>query len=107
MSENVAELIRSLPNQLDRTASDGVNAVFHLHIVGDRTQDWCVTIRDRSCSVEEGACADPDATFHMSEGDFLKMMAGKLPGRQAFFSGQLRVTGDLDLAERFESFFGR
>jgi 3-hydroxyacyl-CoA dehydrogenase/3a,7a,12a-trihydroxy-5b-cholest-24-enoyl-CoA hydratase len=43
----------------------------------------------------------------MASNDFIDMMTGKLSGQAAFFSGKLRVSGDLMLAQRLESLFKR
>jgi putative sterol carrier protein len=43
----------------------------------------------------------------MAVGDFLRLIAGKLNGMQAFMTGKLKVSGDLFFAQTFQGWFER
>lgn len=105
MSEKVEAIIGSIKKKFDAESARGVDAVFQLDISGDQAGQWYLTVKDQSCHIAEGAHERPDVTFSMAGADFIEMMTGKITGQAAFFSGKLRVSGDLMLAQRFETLF--
>ncbi len=105
MSETVQEIVEAMPGKFNAEAAAGVDAVFQFDISGDQAGRWFVTVKDQKCQISEGTHSDPQVTFSMDGNDFVKMMTGKMSGQEAFFSGKLKVSGDLMLAQRLESFF--
>jgi putative sterol carrier protein len=105
MSEKVEAIIGSIKKRFNAESAKDVDAVFQLDISGDQAGQWYLTVRDQSCDIAEGAHDRPNVTFSMAGADFVEMMTGKITGQAAFFSGKLRVSGDLMLAQRFEALF--
>merc|ERR1719159_1035975 len=48
----------------------------------------------------KGENGKPDCTISMKDADFLAMVAGKLNGQQAFMQGELKLKGNMMLAQK-------
>ena len=74
-----------------------------------RTPDGVMTfqmrVADGQCDIQDGAALQPRVTLNISLPDFLRLVAGKLKGLQAFMTGRLRVSGDIWLAQKIEGWF--
>jgi len=53
----------------------------------------------------KGGVEKPDVTFTLKDQDWLSIAEGKLDPQSAFFSGKLKVTGDIGLALRLQQIF--
>ena len=62
---------------------------------------------DGQCQIERDSADDPRVTIHIGLADFLRLVAGRLNGMQAFMSGKLRVSGDLFFAQTYQAWFNR
>ncbi|MBI4961824.1 MAG: SCP2 sterol-binding domain-containing protein [Desulfomonile tiedjei] len=105
MPPTVGEIVEAMPGRFNPDAAAGLDAVFQFDISGDQAGQWHLLVKDQSCRILEGSHASPNVTFSMASSDFVEMMTGKLSGQAAFFSGKLRVSGDLMMAQRLESLF--
>ena len=105
MSTTVKSIVDAMPANFNQDAAAGVDAVFQFDISGDETAQYYLVVKDQKCEIAEGTHASPNVTFNMASPDFIDMMTGKLSGQAAFFSGKLRVSGDLMLAQRLGNFF--
>jgi len=105
MPTTVREIVDAMPSRFNPDAAAGLDAVFQFDISGDQAGQWHLIVRDQACKILEGSHASPNVTFSMASNDFIEMMTGKLSGQAAFFSGKLRVSGDLMMAQRLESLF--
>lgn len=81
----------------------GMNC-FYQFMVGDSSYN--VSIQDGKAAVAEGEASSPNCTVTVAENDFLDMVTGKLNGQMAFFTGKLKVAGDMGLALKLGSFIG-
>ena len=59
------------------------------------------------CDVTSGAADAPKVTLGMSLPNFMRFIAGKLDGMQAFMSGQLKLGGDMMFATMMQAWFER
>lgn len=75
--------------------------------VGDQTYPYGMTLTQSRITVEKGEPATPTVTLTMSLPDFLRLVAGRVNGMNAFMAGKLKVEGDLMLANSIESWFER
>jgi putative sterol carrier protein len=105
MAETVKDVINSMPDHFNRDASVGIDAVFQFEISGDQACEYYVVVRNENCEIREGKHDGPNVTFNIGGDDFVEMMTGKISGQAAFFSGKLRVSGDLLLAQSLENLF--
>ena len=67
--------------------------------------EYYVTIADGACKVNEGKHESPSATMTLDGQDYLDMVSGKLNPQMAFMQGKLKISGDMGLLLRFQSFF--
>jgi sterol carrier protein 2 len=77
--------------RFDLTAADGAQG------------SWLVDLKNGSGAVR--ACANTDKAdcmIAMKDADFLLLMAGKLNAQQAFMKGQLKIKGNMMLAQKLE-----
>ena len=55
----------------------------------------------------EGTGESPRLTFVTSTATWVKMIAGKIDGMQAFMTGKLKIEGDMMFAQQFQTLFNR
>lgn len=101
----IAELFDTMPKAFKPEAAPGVNAVVQFSLTGDQAADYYVTIADGKCKVDEGKHDSPTATLTMEGSDYLDLVSGKLNPQMAFMQGKLKLSGDMGLLMRFQSFF--
>jgi putative sterol carrier protein len=105
MSATVKGIVEAMPSRFNPDAASGVDAVFQFDVSGEEVGQYYLVVKEQQCQIGEGMHASPNVTFTMASGDFIDMMTGKISGQAAFFSGKLRVSGDLMLAQRLASLF--
>lgn len=105
MAETVQGIIDALPEHFNPNAASGMDAVFQFDISGDQGGQWYVAIKNQSCEIAAGTHPTPTVSYGIGGNDFIEMMSGRLSGQAAFFSGKLRVSGDLMMAQRLEGLF--
>lgn len=83
----------------------GVNLTYRIQITGDGGGSWGIDIHNGQCSIRAGAPRNPTTTITLSVANYLELSKGKLNVTQAYQSGQLYVSGDLNVALKFVEFF--
>ena len=101
----IRDTLQSMPEIFNRRAAQGMDAVFQINITGDEGGHWIALIKDGTCQIQEGTHANPSASLTMSAGTWLAMVNREISGMQAFMNGQLKVSGDIVLAQRIEELF--
>ncbi|KAK2837801.1 hypothetical protein Q5P01_015013 [Channa striata] len=82
-----------------------VNAVFGWEITkdGKSTAQWTIDLKNGSGSLHKGPYKGKvDVTFTVSDEDFMEVVQGKLNPQKAFFSGKLKVRGNIMLSQKLE-----
>jgi putative sterol carrier protein len=102
---DIKEVFTRMPEALNPSAAQGMNAVFQLDITGQGGGKWHVVVRDGACQVNEGSHEAPNVTLTMSSETWLSIVNKESNGMQAFVSGTLKVSGDIMLAQRIEKLF--
>ena len=102
---SVKEYFDTLPSRFVASAAKGVDAVFQFELSGDGGGTYHVVVKDGSMSVNEGAAEKPTATLVMGAENYVKMANGDLNGAMAFMKGQLKVTGNVMLAQKMQAIF--
>jgi putative sterol carrier protein len=102
---NVKEYIDTLPQRFVADAAKGMNAIFQFELSGPEAKTFHVTVDDGTMAVHEGAATTPSATIKMDSENYVKMVNGKLSGTMAFMKGQMKVTGNLLLAQKMQAVF--
>ncbi|XP_043966291.1 peroxisomal multifunctional enzyme type 2 [Gambusia affinis] len=82
-----------------------VNAVFGWEITkdGEKAAEWTIDLKNGSGSVRGGPPGGKvDVTFTLSDEDFMEVVTGKLQPQKAFFSGKLKMRGNIMLSQKLE-----
>uniref|UniRef100_A0AAQ4RN39 Hydroxysteroid (17-beta) dehydrogenase 4 n=1 Tax=Gasterosteus aculeatus aculeatus TaxID=481459 RepID=A0AAQ4RN39_GASAC len=82
-----------------------VNAVFAWEITKDSRSaaEWTMDLKNGSGSLHRGpAGGKADVTITVSDEDFMEVVQGRLNPQKAFFSGKLKVRGNIMLSQKLE-----
>ena len=66
-----------------------------------------VLVEGGSCSFVKGTPGKAKVTLAAALPDFLRVITGQLAGQQAFFSGKLKLSGDMMFAMTQENWFDK
>jgi putative sterol carrier protein len=80
---------------------------YDLQLRDGSVRSWQVTVAQGSCSVVPGTRALPQVTAQMTLPKFMRMLTGTLDPMMAFMSGELKVRGDVMLAQQMQRWFDR
>jgi putative sterol carrier protein len=98
-SEKLKQMGDKIAENKSQAASIG--AVFKFALDGDGGGKFIVNLKDNP-GVSEGD-GPADCTINMTAQDFVDLTEGKANGQQLFFTGRLKVEGDMSLALRLQS----
>ncbi|XP_054630216.1 peroxisomal multifunctional enzyme type 2 [Dunckerocampus dactyliophorus] len=82
-----------------------VNAVFGWEITkdGKNAAEWIIDLKNGSGALHPGPSGGKaDVTFTVSDEDFMDVVLGKLNPQKAFFSGKLKIRGNVMLSQKLE-----
>ena len=92
----------------DPARAAGQSAVVQYELATpDGQRSYVMRFADGRCQVERGSDPSPRVTLRIGMADFLRLVAGRLGGMQAFMSGKLKVGGDLFFAQTYQAWFDR
>ncbi|XP_032801144.1 peroxisomal multifunctional enzyme type 2 [Petromyzon marinus] len=105
-----SELVFSeIANRIKEKGSDfvkKVNAIFQWEITkdGKTAAQWTIDLKTGPGEVYKGnpRKGRADTTFTLSDEDFLEIVQGKLNPQKAFFSGKMKVKGNIMLSQKLE-----
>ncbi len=103
MPLTVEELMKKMPEAFLADKAEGVDAVIQFHL-GDGG-DWICTIRDQTCTAEQGVTEDPNLTLTAEAGDYIDMITGALNPMSAIATKKVILKGDLNLAMKYMNLF--
>ncbi|HEY6078412.1 MAG TPA: SCP2 sterol-binding domain-containing protein [Polyangiaceae bacterium] len=84
-----------------REQASAIGAVFKFILEGDGGGNFIVNLKDTPGVVEGEGTAD--CTITMTALDFVALTEGKANGQELFFTGKLKVEGDMSLALRLQA----
>uniref|UniRef100_A0A3P9K1X7 Hydroxysteroid (17-beta) dehydrogenase 4 n=1 Tax=Oryzias latipes TaxID=8090 RepID=A0A3P9K1X7_ORYLA len=82
-----------------------VNAVFGWEITkdGKKAAQWTIDLKNGSGSLHKGPYkGKADVTITISDEDFMEVVKGNLMPQKAFFSGKLKMRGNIMLSQKLE-----
>src|SRR5258708_2660806 len=103
MVENVSsvkEYFDTLPQRFSPEGAKTVQAVFQFELSGEGGGTYHVTVDKGTMKVDEGPHPSPTSTIKMTGDDWVKMVNGQLNGAMAFMKGQMKVTGNVLMAQK-------
>jgi 3-hydroxyacyl-CoA dehydrogenase/3a,7a,12a-trihydroxy-5b-cholest-24-enoyl-CoA hydratase len=77
-------------------------ATTYLFKLSDPESIWTVNLKEGPGGVSAGSVAKPDCTLSLSDGDFMDKVAGKVDPQKLYFSGKLKVTGNVMASQKLE-----
>ena len=101
----VAETFEAMPKIFNSAAAAGLTKSFQWNITGEQAGLWAFNVVNGVGELVPGWVEKPDVTFTVSDKDWIALTEGKLDAQSAFFSGQLKIAGDMGLALRFPQLF--
>ncbi len=102
---SVREYFDTLPQRFQSAAAKGLHAIFQFELSGDGGGTYHVAVDDGQMKVVEGAAPAPSATIKMKGDDYVKMVNGQLSGTMAFMKGQMKIAGNVVLAQKMQAIF--
>src|SRR5262245_35668577 len=99
------EYFDTLSQRFQAGASKGVKAVFQFELTGDGGGTYHVVVSEGTMNVVTGAHATPTATIKMNAADFVKMANGQINGMQAYMKGQMKISGNMLMAQKMQGMF--
>ncbi|CAG5095176.1 Oidioi.mRNA.OKI2018_I69.XSR.g14065.t2.cds [Oikopleura dioica] len=89
-------------DKIDAAAVAKVKGVFRFDIQEKKktVKTWTADLKNGDGSLVEGEGTKPDVTIIVSDEDFVKLAAGELDAQKAFFSGKLKVKGNIMLSQK-------
>ena len=97
------DLLRRMPEVLDREAAAGIDAVIQ-YDVSDPVHH---VLNDGEMTIHEGPAEAPDLVVEIEDEDLLELFHGNLNPLTAFMSGRVKVQGDMQLAQRLVALVDR
>ena len=102
------QVFEGMRQAFDPAKAAGQAAVVQYEIAApDGPRQFLMRVADGRCQIERGSAENPRVTIRIGLADFLRLVAGRLNGMQAFMSGKLRVSGDLIFAQTYQAWFDR
>jgi putative sterol carrier protein len=83
-----------------KSQASAIGAVFKFALEGDGGGTFIVNLKDNPGVTEGDGAAE--CTILMTAQDFVDLTEGKANGQQLFFTGRLKVEGDMSLALRLQ-----
>ena len=84
----------------DPEAAAALDASYKLVLNGEGGGTWVMSLRNE-VSVIEGD-GEADCVLELHADDFVDLLQGRVTAQQLFFSGKLRVEGDVGMAVRLQ-----
>jgi putative sterol carrier protein len=84
-----------------REQATAIGAVFKFDLAGDGGGTYIVNLKDNpGVTAGDGPA---ECTIRMTAADFVDLTEGRANGQQLFFTGKLKVEGDMALALRLQA----
>lgn len=97
-----AQLAKRIETEKELVKKVGVVYRFDLTADG-KTKSWLVDLKNGAGSIKESdASAKADCMIAMKDSDFVLLMAGKMQAQSAFMKGQLKIKGNMMLAQKLD-----
>ena len=98
---SVKEYFETLPQRFVAPASKGLHAIFQYELSGNGGGTYHAKVNDGTLEVVEGASEEPTVTAKLNADSFVKMANGELSPVMAYMKGQMKITGNVMLAQKW------
>ena len=100
------EILRGMPAAFNRSAAEGLSAVFEFRVDGEESFTAHISIVNGACTYAEGPAERPGLVIRTPAEVWLAIARGELDGQTAFMSGKFAAEGDLTLLFKLKTLFG-
>ena len=87
-----------LPQRFNPEKAKNIDVIVNVNISGNNGGKWTVIIRNQALKIAVGEHISPTISLEISEKDYMDVIKGKLSGEKAFFSGKLKLNGNISEA---------
>lgn len=101
------EIFDAMPSRFDAEAAGEWSAVIQFNISGEGGGNWVVEVKDKKPNVYEGTTESPTATVDTDAETYVGIAEGKINGQTAFFTGKLKIQGNMNDVMKMNSVFKR
>lgn len=84
----------------NKEAAKQIGAIYKFVLDGDGGGTWIMDLKEDPGVKEEDG--DAQCTIKMAASDYVDMVEGKANGQQLFFTGKLKIEGDMGLAMKLQ-----
>ena len=102
----ISDYARTMPNGFRPNKAGSLRATYQFQISGSDGGTWTVTVSNGTCSTSKVQTDSPNVIIALNDANFIKLAEGKLNTTQAYRQGQIKISGDLNLAAKIPDIFG-
>ena len=99
------QAFKDMVKNFNSEAAQGLDAVFQWEVLGDNGGVWHIKVAEGACELVNDRHPSPTVAQTCGTDLFLSMVNYEIDGMQAFMSGKLKMTGDMDVAQKIYDLF--
>lgn len=107
IAAQVKQIFDLMSSRLNPEAAKGLDVVIQFNLTGQGACSYFVEIKNGTCTCTPGTHPTPRLTTSMSATDFVKVCNRTTDPETLFNSGRLKLVGDMGLAMKMQTLFGR
>ncbi|MFD3487535.1 MULTISPECIES: SCP2 sterol-binding domain-containing protein [unclassified Streptomyces] len=96
--------MQALAARFDSAAAAGLDLTFGFNVT-DESKHFSLTVKDGTCSLQEGENPDANATLVLDSDTLKSIQSGTTDGTQEFTAGRLKIEGDPAVAQKLGTLF--
>jgi putative sterol carrier protein len=105
--QTAREIIHSLPERFrPEKVEEGIEAILHFDISGDRGGQFTVEIKDGKCMVTDSLSGTPLGTVRATDANYEDIELGRTNAQMAFMMGKIKADNVMELMN-FIGYFKR
>lgn len=101
------QVFDEMQKHFDAEAAGDWNAVIQWKINGEGGGSWNAVIKDKTAVISAGEAEAPTATIETDSETWIGIAAGTINGQQAFFTGKLKIAGNMADIMKAQTVFKR
>jgi putative sterol carrier protein len=105
----LAQIFEEMARRFLPLRASGRTAViqYNLRLRDGSVRSWQLSVADGACAAAQGTIRAPQVTAEIALPRFMRLLTGALDPVAAFLGGDLRVRGDVMLAQQMQGWFDR
>jgi putative sterol carrier protein len=99
------QAFEDMVKKFNAEAAEGLDVVFQWDVLGENGGVWHIKVADGACELVKARHPSPTVSQTCGTDLFLAMVNYEIDGMQAFMSGKLKMTGDMNVAQKIYDVF--